>query len=438
MISLNEKYSSKFEEARKLLEKEVFFRIFSHYDADGVSSALILAETLRRLNKGFHLSFLKSMDVEVIKETGGYPIILSDLGSDLNDNLGSSPVVIVDHHMISGPSNARAINLNPREYGYDGTKEACSSTVAFLLSMAVDGSNQDLFPAFIAGVIGDKQNVGGFNGINGKIVDELRGRYQFSKDLNLSGKSISEAIYLSIEPYFEGLSGNLEASRYFLEKEGIDPDASVSSLRTDEKEKIVDLLTVYLIRQNAAREGYETLVSDVFNFKSIGLTGNQLSDYFDAAGRNGKMGLPTSWFMGNEEALDEMDSLSTRLRKEALEQIRKSYDSRKEMRSFHLTYVENPYLAGVTAGIMMLYLVKNDKPVVALFRNKGTKISGRATRELVSGGVDLSRAIGDAASKVGGHGGGHNIAAGGEIPFDREEEFLEYLDKGLGDQIGSS
>jgi RecJ-like exonuclease len=438
MISLNEAYSSKFEEARELLEKESFFRIFSHYDADGVSSALILAETLRRLSKGFHLSFLRSMDFDAIDNTEDHPIILSDLGTDLKDKLESRSVVIVDHHMISSKHNSRAINLNPREYGYDGTKEACSSTVAFLLSLAVDESNYDLFPAFLAGVIGDKQDIGGFNGMNGKIVEEMKGKYQFSKDLNLSGKSISEAIYLSIEPYFDGLSGNLEASRYFLEKEGIDPDAAVSSLRTDEKEKIVDLLTIYLIRQNAAREGYETLVSDIFNFKSIGLTGNQLSDYFDAAGRNGKMGLPTSWFMGNDEAMDEMYNLSTRLRKEALEQVKRSNHSRKEMKSFHLTYVENPFLAGVTASVMMLYLVNKEKPVIALYRNKGTKISGRATRKLVSNGLDLSSAIGEAAVKVGGRGGGHNIAAGGEIPFDKEEEFLEYLDKGLGEQLGNT
>lgn len=438
MISLNETYSSRIEEARKLIEKEDFFRVFSHYDADGVSSGLIITETLRRLNKGFHISFLRGMDLEVIKESGDYPIILSDLGSDVEWELKSNAVVIVDHHMMSNHEVKETINLNPRKYGYDGTKEACSSTVAFLLSLAIDYNNHDLFPAFLAGVIGDKQNIGGFKGINGRIVEELKGRYQSSKDINLNGKSISEAIYLSIEPYFEGFSGNLEASRFFLQNISIDPDAPIANLRTDEKERIVDLLTIQLIKQNAAREGYETLVSDIFTFKNFGLTGNQISDYFDASGRNGKMGLPTSWYMGNEEAKDEMDNLSTKLRKEALEQIKKTYESRKEMKNLHVCYVENPYLAGISASIMMLYLVQDSKPVIALYRNKGTKISGRATRELVAKGLDLSKAIGDAASKVGGHGGGHNIAAGGEIPFDMEEEFLRALNEGLGEQIGNT
>ena len=63
MISISEAYSSKFEEARKVIDKEDFFRVFSHYDADGVSSALIIAETLRRVNKNFHVSFLRSFHV---------------------------------------------------------------------------------------------------------------------------------------------------------------------------------------------------------------------------------------------------------------------------------------------------------------------------------------------------------------------------------------
>ena len=438
MISLNAAYSSKIEEARKVIERGDFFRVFSHYDADGVSSGLILAETLRRMGKDFHLSFLRSMELDIIKESAEYPVILSDLGTDISENLRSSSVIIVDHHMISGSDDKNVTNLNPRKYGYDGTKEACSSTVAFLLSMALDEANSDMFPAFMAGVIGDKQNVGGFNGINGMLVDDLKGKYQSSKDLNLSGKTTSDAIYLSIEPYFAGLSGNLEESRFFLQNMAIDPDSPITNLRTDEKEKIADSLTVRLIKQNAAREGYETLVSEVYNFKNLGLTGNQLSDYFDSAGRNGKMGLPTSWFMGNEEAKEEMDSLSTKLKREAIEQIKRSYETRKEMDNFNLAYVENPYLAGITASILMLYLLQGSKPVIALYKNKGTKISGRSTRELVLKGVDLSAAIGSAAAKVGGHGGGHDIAAGGEIPFDKEEEFLKALNEELGEQIGSS
>lgn len=437
MISLSDAYSFEFNKAKKLIEREDFFRAFSHYDADGVASGLIIAETLRRKNKNFHLSFVRSVDAVTIQGSDEHPTILSDLGSDMKEGINKRNTIVIDHHMMENSELGEAINLNPRRFGFDGTKEACSSTVAFLLSTLVDEGNSDLFPAFIAGVIGDKQNVGGFRGINGSIVESLKNKYPSSKDLNLMGKTVSEAIFLSIEPYFDGLSGNLEASRYFLQRMNIDPDAPIANLRTDEKEKIVDALTMQLIKQNTAREGYETLVSDVFNFRPLGLSGGQLSDYFDASGRSGRMGLPTSWFMGNEDAKEEMDSISTKLRKEALDQIKTSIASKKELENVHVVYVENPYLAGITASIFMVYLAKKKKPVVALHRNRDTKVSGRATRDLVAMGVDLSKAISEAASAAGGKGGGHDIAAGGEIPFDREEEFLRNLNEALGKQLVS-
>lgn len=437
MIALDEEYSSRFEEAREVIEKGDFFRIFSHYDADGVSSGLILSETLRRLNKKFHISFLHHADLDIINHSDSETLILSDLGSEILGNLKGKKVLFVDHHMLTDSEGKETINLNPRKYGYDGTKEACSSTVAFLLSLALDKGNSDLFPAFLAGVIGDKQNIGGFNGINAKIVENTKNLYPSSKNLTLAGKSVSESLYLSIDPYFDGLSGSLEGSRFFLQELRIDPDSPITSLRTDEKEKLVDSLVSRLLRQNVAKEGFESLVSDIFVFKEFGLTGNQLFEYFDASGRNGKMGLPTSWFMGNDDAIEEMDNLSTGYRKEALGQIETARDSLREMENIQVVQVDIPYLAGTVGSSIMVYLAVKSKPVISLWKNRETKISGRGTRDLVGKGLDLSTAIGEASSFCGGHGGGHDIAAGGEIPFDKAEMFLKKLDEVVGNQLAA-
>jgi RecJ-like exonuclease len=51
--------------------------------------------------------------------------------------------------------------------------------------------------------------------------------------------------------------------------------------------------------------------------------------------------------------------------------------------------------------------------------------------------MDLSVAIRSAAEKVGGVGGGHNIAAGATIPEKRKEEFLDALDSIVGNQLTS-
>jgi len=81
MIAVAENYEDELKRAARAIQEGSFFRIFSHYDADGVASAIILSATLKRLGKDFHLSFLRSMDNDVIREGGDATIILmiSDL-----------------------------------------------------------------------------------------------------------------------------------------------------------------------------------------------------------------------------------------------------------------------------------------------------------------------------------------------------------------------
>jgi len=51
-----------------LLETKNTIRIISHYDTDGITSAAILAKTLRRLNKNFSIKIVKSLEKELIEQ----------------------------------------------------------------------------------------------------------------------------------------------------------------------------------------------------------------------------------------------------------------------------------------------------------------------------------------------------------------------------------
>jgi single-stranded DNA-specific DHH superfamily exonuclease len=439
MINLNDQYQSNLNRAKKFIVDNDFFRIFSHYDADGISSAVIISKSLRTLGKKFHLSFIGYEDKADVDASGESPLILSDLGAELIDGRKASSALLIDHHMISDQVSGEIINLNPREYGYDGTREACSSTVAFILALNLDEMNSDLFPFFMTGVIGDKQNIDGFNGLNAALVDSFKDRYAAKKNLKLFGETVSEAISLSTEPYFEGLSGNLERSIEFVKKVSIDPESTLIDLGSNDKEKLADALTLRLLKQNVSAEGVDALVGEEFSFAELGgISAGQLSDYLDASGRNGRMGLPVSWYMGNEDAMEEMHKIWQGYRKDVLSQVEKAKKSMKTLRNINVVYEENPSMTGVVAGIVMVYLSDKERPVVAMCRNRSIKVSGRATRGLVSKGLNLSKAISEATLKAGGHGGGHDIAAGGEIPLDREDSFLTILDSLIGDQIGNT
>jgi single-stranded-DNA-specific exonuclease len=85
---------------------------------------------------------------------------------------------------------------------------------------------------------------------------------------------------------------------------------------------------------------------------------------------------------------------------------------------------------------MMQWVGDREKPTISLIHKNGeVKISSRANRRLVDEmGVDLGAAMKEATAKVGGVGGGHNIASGGKVSRGREEEFLQALDHIVGSQ----
>jgi RecJ-like exonuclease len=75
-------------------------------------------------------------------------------------------------------------------------------------------------------------------------------------------------------------------------------------------------------------------------------------------------------------------------------------------------------------------------PIIGLATSEqGIKVSARGNHDLIVRGLNLARALSEAASAVGGAGGGHDIAAGATIPAGREQEFLALLDSKIGEQI---
>jgi RecJ-like exonuclease len=97
-------------------------------------------------------------------------------------------------------------------------------------------------------------------------------------------------------------------------------------------------------------------------------------------------------------------------------------------------------IIGVIAG--MAYgarVVPPNKPILAFADDRDdpsfVKLSGRANWGLVRSGLHLGNALREESSKLGGEGGGHDIAAGARIPKSKREEFLENIDEKIGQQL---
>ena len=95
-------------------------------------------------------------------------------------------------------------------------------------------------------------------------------------------------------------------------------------------------------------------------------------------------------------------------------------------------------IVGIVAG-MSFQTADRRKPILAFARSDDgkLKVSARGTQDLVRSGLNLAVAISQAAEKVGGVGGGHNVAAGATIPPEAKGEFLELMDGLVGRQLRS-
>ncbi|MBC7110334.1 MAG: DHH family phosphoesterase [Archaeoglobi archaeon] len=113
--------------------------------------------------------------------------------------------------------------------------------------------------------------------------------------------------------------------------------------------------------------------------------------------------------------------------------MRRAIKELSEMRFIKYVWVQDEGITGAVAGVLSRYVVA-DLPVLALRRVNGTvRVSARGNEELVRKGVDLGEILRNSSKMVGGSGGGHNIAAGASVPEDRVEEFLEIVDKKVGE-----
>ncbi|OGS56648.1 MAG: hypothetical protein A3K60_01410 [Euryarchaeota archaeon RBG_19FT_COMBO_56_21] len=442
-IALPDEFSDSLKHAVKVVNSASFLRVVSHYDADGLAAAAIVVGALSRGKKQFHLTISKSLDKEILEslaKEGNEAILFLDMGSGQIDGLEilEAKVAALDHHKPIRKSK-KIVQANPHFFGMDGMTEACASSVSFLMAIMMDPCNWDLSPIAIAGIIGDRQHMGGMKSVNQQILDYAREKrfIEVQRGLNLKGTTIADAIADSADPYFVGLSGRKDNVLAFLESMRLNPDHPMGSLDDVHRRKLTSMLSLRLMGQGCRPETVEELVSDIHWIPSMNLTAFDLADLLNACGRMNHEGLGIAMCMGDTEALARASELRREYNNKLLNRLTEIETGGVSHKN-HIQYFEasEPSLAGAQCGLAMQYILDQSKPTLALSRVKGSvKVSSRGTKYLVSKGLDLSAALKKAAEKFGGIGGGHAVAAGATIDEGKEKEFLTAVDETVGLQL---
>lgn len=442
-ISLPDEFSDSLKHALKIVNSAGYLRVISHYDADGLAAASIMVGALSRCKKQFHLTISKSLDkgiIEGIGREGNEAILLLDMGSGMIDNLETleARIAALDHHKPIRKSK-KVVQANPHFFGIDGMTESCASTVSFLLAVMMDPCNWDLSPIAVAGIIGDRQHMGGMKSINQQVLDyaKEKGFIEVQRGLSLKGATISDAIADSVDPYFVGLSGRKDNVLAFLDSMKLNPSTPMGALDEVYRRKLTSMLSLRLMGQGCRPETVEELVTEIHWIPSMGMSAADLADLLNACGRMDYEGLGIALCMGDKEALERAGELRREYNNKIMDRL-VSIESGGVKHMDHIQYftASDPSLAGAQCGLAMQYILDQARPTFALSKVRGSvKVSSRGTKYLVSKGLDLSAALKKAAEKFGGIGGGHAVAAGATIEEGKEEEFLKALDELVGLQL---
>jgi single-stranded DNA-specific DHH superfamily exonuclease len=417
------------------LKKHSYVRIISHHDADGIAAAGILCISIFRSGIRFHASIVPRLEEKIIGSLKGEEaIIFCDIGSaqpEFLSQLPNSKIFIVDHHPPA-EHEMEVFQVNPWVHGIDGSFELSASGASYLVAREL-GKNFDLAGLAIAGALSDKQSMTGYNseilkeGIQKNAIIERDGIRigEFGK--------LKDTLFFSTEPYFD-FSGETEKIESFLNDLKV-KNRELSLLPENEYKRLASALLLKLI-PSSPQEILNSFVGKIYKLPhevvQDALTFTQM---INACGYAGKTGLALSLCLRESSVLPEAYRIYREYQKKLISAIKDAREKISSGKGIRWIYTDERDITGSLASAIIRY-VDSKLPVLVLsIAEDSIRVSARGNKELVSMGVDLSVAIRKAAEKVGGKGGGHNVASGASIPVGSDKKFLQEADKIVSEQL---
>jgi single-stranded-DNA-specific exonuclease len=460
------------------VEKDGFIHVFSHLDADGVAAAGVMGKALFKLDAKFRLRVTQWVDEKIIGEIVAdkpHLVIFTDFGSGylelLNEKIPDSKVLILDHHQVNGDvENENFVQVNPHLYGIDGATEVSGSGVAYFVAKAVNAENMDLAPIALVGALGDMQDKNEqrqLHGLNALIVEDAVAAklVTVEKDLTFFGREtrpIHRALASATTPFIPGLSGEEDKSLAFLAsldiklKEG-EKWRALRDLSEEEKKKLSSALADHLIARGLHAD-VDSLIGNIYVLaKEEPWTplrdAREFAVVLNSTGRLDRPSLGIAICMGDRgAALEEANRVLEDYRKSIstyLSWVMEKPERMRELEHIYVVYGEtfiNEKIIGTISSILVSGLANPEKPLIAfanIEEENAAKFSARTTAVALSKGVNLGDVMRVASEKYGGKGGGHNVAAGAQVPIDQLENFIntvnDLVKKQLkGEDVGSN
>ena len=425
---LIEKFTAYLEKGKK----EIF--LVSHFDTDGITSAAIMIQALKKLDKTFSVNIVKSLNKEFIENLPrDKTILFLDLASGslnyLKDS-GIKDIFIIDHHEPSQevPENVHMVNPMLCE----DKQKISTSGLVYLFCKEINEENREFAKLAILGMIGDQleKEIDILN--NGVLGD---GEIKKKRGLLIypSTRPLNRTLEYSSNPYIPGVTGDSEGVRELLREAGIPiVGGKYKSLIELTEQEMQNLVTAIILRNPQTKN--RELIGDIFLIKFYNKLedARELSAMINACSRSGESSIAIKFCMEISDAKKQAESVHVKHRQnlisglefvKTLDKIEgKGYviiNAKEEIKDTIIGTIASilSNSPSYEEGTMIITMAYYEDKIKISARNSGRE--GRNLKEV------LEKII----NEIGGEVGGHEFAAGCLINQSQEKEFIDLVKK---------
>ncbi|MFW6233492.1 MAG: DHHA1 domain-containing protein [Nanoarchaeota archaeon] len=432
--SLNLKIKSLTNEFKEQIKKQKEILIVSHFDTDGITSATIMLQTLRKLDKTFSVKIVKSLEKETINNLPKDKLIIFlDLGSgNIHDIIENNlDFFIIDHHEIDSIDSEKINILNPELHE---KQKISASGLTYLFCKELIKNTEEFSKLSVLGMIGDllEKEIGK---LNHKILKDSQVKKKTGLMIYPSTKPINRTLEFCHNPFLSGITGDSQGVLQFLRETGIKPEnGKYKSLIELSKQEMEKLVTGIALRNPNIKD--KDLIGDIFLIKFFNKLedARELSAKINACSRMGETTKAILFCLENKKYKKEINSIYAKYKQEIVSALKLVEKIKIQGQGYLIINAKDKIkdtIIGTIATILAKSSLYPDGTIIismAYSEKNKIKISARGVgenyrnvRELLKGIIKITN----------GETGGHNVAAGAYIPLEKEQEFIELIKKNI-------
>lgn len=423
----------KFLEASK--GKEIM--VVSHFDTDGISSAAIMIQALKKMDQKFSLKILKGLDQNFIyKLEKDRPVIFLDLASGMLNHIkdrGLQKVFIVDHHELVHEIPENVTMVNPMMHDKE---KISSSGLTYLFCKEIDPENKKLAKLAVLGMIGDLME-DHIDKLNNEILEEGEIKRKRGLLIYPSTRPINKVLEYNSQSYIPGITGDSSGVSELLRGAGIEPiNGKYKSLIELNDEEMKRLVTAIMLRNPSTKN--REIVGDIFLLKFFNKLedARELSAMINACSRLDEPETALQFCMEIPEARKKAEAIHVKYKQHlisGLNFVENSIDESDKIqgRGFLIINARDKIkdtIIGTIASILSNSSVYNEGTIITAMAYSEGKIKVSA-RNVGRKGRNVREILDSVIREIGGEVGGHEFAAGCMISQDKEQDFIESLRK---------